>query len=234
MKMYISTMIKRLLKGLLRFLLSVVIWIVVYGLATILGTLIPTKKEPIENTSDVTVYLISNGFHTEWVFPIRYQTINWLKRFGSDFTGNYQHYTYLAIGWGDRDFYMNSKTYPSLYTTYKALLMPSESILQVTFYKNIPRSWNVIRLRIELEQYETLYSFMDKQFKKDFFGNYELIQGKPHQARLFLKSWGAYHCLNTCNNWTNRGLKKIGHKTGVWTPLAWGVLYRQEGAIHQP
>lgn len=226
-------MIKSFMKGLSRFLLSVCIWIIVYGIASVLGTLIPTtkmKKEPIGKASQVTVYLISNGFHTEWLFPIRYQSINWLREFGSEFTSYYQPYNYLAIGWGDRDFYMNSKTLPSLYTTSKALLWPSESVLQVVFYKNLPRGVDVVQLHISTEQYQSLYSFVQSQFKKKKSNDYILLSHKLGSRQLFFGSWGFYHCLNTCNNWTNRGINILGNKTGLWTPLAWGVLYHQREA----
>ena len=33
-----------------------------------------------------------------------------------------------------------------------------------------------------------------------------------------------YHVFNTCNNWVNRGLKKTGIRTAVWTAGAFGLF----------
>jgi uncharacterized protein (TIGR02117 family) len=44
-------------------------------------------------------------------------------------------------------------------------------------------------------------------------------------ADRFYVSNGRYHCFNTCNQWTGRGLKSAGVPTGIWTPLKPQVLY---------
>jgi hypothetical protein len=40
----------------------------------------------------------------------------------------------------------------------------------------------------------------------------------------FYVSSGRYHCFNTCNQWTGRGLARAGLPVGIWTPLKQQVL----------
>ena len=41
----------------------------------------------------------------------------------------------------------------------------------------------------------------------------------------FYMATGSYHAFNTCNQWTGRGLAKVGAPTGIWTPLKDQVLF---------
>jgi hypothetical protein len=40
----------------------------------------------------------------------------------------------------------------------------------------------------------------------------------------FYTATGRYHCFNTCNQWTGRGLARAGVPVGIWTPLKPQVL----------
>ncbi len=41
---------------------------------------------------------------------------------------------------------------------------------------------------------------------------------------VFYDAPGTYHLGNTCNQWTSDTLAAAGIRTGLWTPLAGGVM----------
>lgn len=61
-------------------------------------------------------------------------------------------------------------------------------------------------------------------------GSFKFVDGKLGQpidgyfpTDKFYQAAGSYHLFNTCNTWTNRGLKLIKQRTALWTPYKWGI-----------
>ena len=73
--------------------------------------------------------------------------------------------------------------------------------------------------------YRRLCDFIEGSFQKDASGAFVLVPGKGYGADdNFYEAVGSYHPFNTCNVWTNRGLKDCGVRTALWSPFPQGVL----------
>jgi len=204
--------------------------IALYLLAALLGTWITTGKLSTQTTSQdsVNIYVVSNGMHTDFVLPIRHTTKDWRSHLAqSRFEGYYQH-QWISFGWGDQAFFLNStkEGFPALSTTLKAVLWPTKSLMHVSFYRSInTQADNVYRLSVSLEQYQALVKFILSSFiiKQDQTFHY-VAQGYGTYD-FFFEAHRSYHLFFTCNNWTNRGLKLMNIRTGIWTPLEQGLIH---------
>ena len=136
---------------------------------------------------------------------------------------------YVAFGWGDKGFYLNTPTWADLKfsTAFNALFWLSTSAMHVTYYNNEPIiDENARKLSISIEQYKRLVDYINNSFQQDTTNNYICIKGHHYKGinDNFYEANGVYNLFETCNGWANRGLKKTGVKTCIWTPFDWGIL----------
>ena len=75
-------------------------------------------------------------------------------------------------------------------------------------------------------QYEKLIQYLTSSFHKNEYSSFILIY-VPSKSNYenYYEANGSYNFINTCNNWTNQGLKYIGIKTATWAPFDKCVLY---------
>ncbi len=136
---------------------------------------------------------------------------------------------YVAFGWGDRGFYLNTPTWEDLSvgTAAYAVLVPSETAMHVAAWPGPPRSSDrVHRLGLTTSQYEALVVYLDASFALDANGRPRLIDhpGYNNWDRFFVGQ-GHYHLLNTCNVWSNGAVRATGHRSALWSPFEWGARY---------
>jgi uncharacterized protein (TIGR02117 family) len=205
--------------------------IIIYFFAAVVGMLIPVIPDtpPIEN--EVEIFVHSNGLHADLVIPKKHPVHDW-----EDFLHTLHYETrnmsYVAFGWGEKNFYLNTPTMSDLTfpTLVKALFVPSTSAMHVDFYyrKPSPERDNVKKIIISEKMYRELVDYI--------LDSFQLEDDEPHlfdhpgyyEYDQFYAAKGKYHALWTCNNWTNEGLKKIGIKNSLWTPMDWGVFFYLE------
>lgn len=202
-------------------------FLVLYLLAAFIGAIIPVNNPRIAPGEDVEIFVQTNGLHADIVMPIRNEYYDWEEKLplSREVRGNI---TYIAIGWGEKNFYLNTPTMSDLTfpTLVKALLIPSEAAMHVEYrrYKPVVRE-DISRVMISREMYLELV---------DYILDYFVIEnGEPriypdagyHEYDDFYAAHGKYHMFWTCNNWTNTGLKTIGVKNSLWTPMDWGVFF---------
>jgi uncharacterized protein (TIGR02117 family) len=130
---------------------------------------------------------------------------------------------YLAFGWGERDFYLNTPTWADFrFTVGMNSLLWGATLMHVTEWP-APRG-DVIRLTISNAQYARLVREIRAGFAP---GPTRRLPGKGYGAfDNFYDGSGAYSVFMTCNQWTNRALADAGIRAAVWSPLPWGVLRR--------
>jgi uncharacterized protein (TIGR02117 family) len=215
------------------FFLSVPLAIVTYLAVAILFSVIPVNTDYEEPSDGVEIYVKSNGVHTDIVVPLVSDEIDWRTRL------NLKDYKdspvgYVALGWGDKGFYLNTPTWADLKfsTAFKAAFWLSTSAMHVTLYENGFREnrYNK-KVKITKEKYKELVSYIDNSFDKDSTGKYELIAGNNHYSGVndnFYEAVGRYNLFKTCNSWTNRGLKIAGVRTALWAPFEWSVMRHLE------
>lgn len=207
-------------------------FIVAYFGMALMGVMFPANSDYVAPKEGVKIFVETNGFHTDLVVPIKNEEtkLNWLDKIGdSTLRAEYNGYQYVAIGWGDDGFYMNSYDgdFPSVTVIFSALFIPTPTLMHLTFYPNKPiKSDNMASLTISADQYRNLVTYIDKSFKKDTDNHYIRKNARGYyKSDYFFHANGSYHLFSTCNDWTNNGLKGIGVKTARKAPFSSGVMW---------
>lgn len=164
------------------------------------------------------------------MLPVKTQQKYWQKDFPDiDFENVDYSFKYISFGWGDKEFYLNTPTWADLKwdMALKALFIPTPSLIHVIYLRNKPELSDLSKkVLITDNQYKILINYIDNSFSKDDNKRYILIK-VPYKSTFenYYESNGSYNFINTCNNWTNRGLKLMGVKTAIWAPFDKCVLY---------
>src|SRR3989339_1569610 len=74
------------------------------------------------------VYLIKSRWHTGLIFRVDELSLKNIEAIRL-----FREMKYVDIGWGDRDFYQSPKDF-DLYLAFKALFIPSESVVRIEGY----------------------------------------------------------------------------------------------------
>jgi len=167
-------MIKKLFKYLLKTLLFVVGFVVLYGALCLLLPLISISAEKTAEPKTITIYLLSNGMHTDLLLPTENEYINWATKVSSDDTKGKMRGDWLAFGWGDKGFYLNTPTWADLNfsTAVKAAFWMSDSAMHTTYLGGSEGYEKVAQLSLTPTQYKRLIGYIDQQFDKDAQGKY--------------------------------------------------------------
>lgn len=224
--------VKKIIRFILKGTLYLLGGIILYLLLAVLGTLITTsdneKQASFKQESSLDIYIVSNGLHTDIVVPMHHRVIDWPKHFRQPPFVGFDQYQWISFGWGDQDFFLKSTQtgFPDGWTTIKAVLLPSKSLMHVSFYQRLnPGSTNVYQLTISSAQYKPLAQFILSSFVLSQHKQFQQVANGYTNRDFFFEARHYYHLFNTCNNWTNRGLKSVGVRVGIWTPFEQGVLY---------
>jgi uncharacterized protein (TIGR02117 family) len=218
---------KRCLRWLGRLACFVLSCIAFYLFIALVG-LIPVNNDFQPTPDGIEIWLVSNAIHTDIVLPIRSDVIDWRERFPEgSFPIDARRATHVAIGWGNKGFYINTPTWADLRfsTVVNALFWPSESCMHVSLCtaEGIPKDARSVK--ISAAQYQRLVEFIDKGFRQQADGSLMLISNAAYGPNdAFFEAQGRYHCFNTCNCWTGRGMQAAGIRTGWYTPLP-GTLF---------
>ena len=179
----------------------------------------------------VRIFVRSNEVHTDLVLPVVCDEpgVDWRRLFPlRDFWGNVREPQYVAVGWGNREFYVNTPTWAEFKITSAcgALFWPSETVLHVEYFGDVTPGESMRPVLLTREQYRRLAAFVEASVGEFHDGGAARTASETSYGlrdRFYVAS-GRYHCFNTCNQWTGRALKSAGVPTGIWTPLKPQVL----------
>ncbi|MDB5147291.1 MAG: hypothetical protein JWQ57_1311 [Mucilaginibacter sp.] len=221
--------VKKIVRIILRTVLGFVAFILLYLLSAFLFSIWSVKKEPV-SSNDVAIYILTNGDHTDIVVPVKNDITDWSKEIsyqntvGRDTTGQY-----LAIGWGDKGFYLNTPTWADLKfsTAFKAAFALSTSAIHATYYQNMSESNDCKKIMISNDQYKRLIAFVDSSFRRDAGGKVINIKTNANYDKndAFYEAKRKYNMFYTCNTWANNALKASGQTACIWTPFDRGIFY---------
>ncbi len=208
-------------------LVAVVLLYVVFALAL---PLIPIDADEVSESKTVEVFLLTNGIHTDIVVPVASPFMDWRKEIpASDTKAGSGSFKYLSIGWGDKGFYLDTPTWAELKvsTALQAAFWLSESAMHCTFYNEMKVGKDCKRIMLTETQYGELVEFIRSKFDRDSSGKPILIETDAVYGNndAFYDAKGRYSFLDTCNTWTNRGLKTAGQKAALWTATDFGIFY---------
>ena len=198
--------------------------------ATILG-LIPANPFWHESDWGIKIFVRTNGVHTWIVMPKVTEVIDWRPYAPPEHLRDprYGAGDHVAIGYGNRDFYLNTPSWSDLSapTAFYALVGTGSTLLHVEHdHAPRPNEWQrPIVLRIS--EYRRLTDFIRAGFRRNRDGRTIPLLGRGYgPADMFYEAEGGYSFVLTCNEWTGRALRAAGVRTGLWTPLEQSIMWR--------
>jgi uncharacterized protein (TIGR02117 family) len=228
----LSGLIKSLLRTATGLLIGFTMLLVLYLVFAFIFTFLPSNMFSKQPDQGITVYLKSNGVHTDIIVPTETKLYNWSEHIlPEDFGLVSGEDTWTAFGWGDKGFYLNTPEWSDLkFSTAMDAIVPvvGESAMHVTLYDQQPKEAKHIRkIILTEEQYLLLNDYIFKSFTKSTEENFILLPGHHYNGvnDNFYEAEGDYNLFQTCNNWTNSALKAAGVKTAFWAPFDKCVLY---------
>jgi uncharacterized protein (TIGR02117 family) len=197
---------------------ALVLVVVAYLAAAALGAGLAVNGSRVPPGEGVRIYIADNGAHTDLILPATaFRDIARPEHLANP---GYGAEPYLAFGWGNRDFYLHTARWSDVspWRTARALVGIGATVLHVAHVPE-PREGGPVRaVVLSREEYRRLVDYV-----RGTFAAGPVVRGYGGRD-AFYSAKGGYSAINTCNEWTGRGLRKAGVRMGIWTPLPWGVM----------
>ena len=222
----------RILAKIAKSFLAILLILALYLITAFVLSRIPVGPEA-QSSQDVEIYILTNGVHTDLVLPTVNEYYNWSELVSHLDTNLIQsEYNYLAFGWGDKGFYLNTPTWAELKasTALKAMIGISGTAMHTTYYKRMKVSDDCRKLVLSKAQYLRLIDFIKTSLMMDENGFASKIEtnATKGQTDAFYEATGRYSIFNTCNSWANRGLKVAGQKACLWTAFEKAIFLKHK------
>lgn len=223
---------KRLFRTLLRITLSLLGVALFYMLIAVVLSHVGVDAEA-DSGEDITAYILSNGVHTDIVVPVHTAERDWSHTLPfTNTTGKDTTAQWVAFGWGDKGFYLETPTWGDLTfpVAFKAMFALGNSAMHVTYHHALKEGTLCKRIRLSRVQYQRLVAYIERSFALDANGNTQAIVTNAVYGTndAFYEGVGSYHLFHTCNSWANGALKVSGQKACLWTATDGAILDRYE------
>ncbi len=201
--------------------------VALYLVAALVLGLIPRNAAFVETRDGVEIHVRTNGVHAELVLPTRHGAVDWSVEFPASHLRSPGAATeWIAFGWGDRDFMLDTPTWADLRprTAFVALSGLGTGAMHVEYIET-PLVYASRRLRLSPEQYGRLVAYVRASFARDPNGAVQWIAPGYFDSDAFYEAVPTYNFWFTCNEWTRRALAAAGVRTALWSPFDVGVLW---------
>ncbi len=223
---------KRVFKYIKRFFLFIIGFILLYASTAIVLSHISIAAEK-DAPNEMSIFILTNGVHTDIVVPVKNEIIDWSKEIKySNTQSKDTSFKYLAMGWGDKGFYLETPTWAELKPSvaFNAAFGLGSTAIHATFYKAMNESESCREIKMSMKQYQRLVHYISSSFQSD---NASHLINIPTSANYnkndaFYEAKGSYSLFHTCNTWANNALKSCGQKACVWTVLDGGIFGQYE------
>lgn len=218
----------KILKKLLKYFAIFILSLFAYLLIVTLLSFVSVNEDVTVNQEEIPIYILTNGVHTDIVLPIKNEHHNWSTQLKFEHTKSKDTtYQYVALGWGDKGFYLETPTWADLKasTAIKAASGLSSTAMHVTFYKHLKENQSCKKLQISLENYKKLVAFIKETFQTKS-GEFLKIETNAVYGKhdVFYEANGSYSLFYTCNSWANQALKAANQKAALWTISDSGIF----------
>lgn len=198
--------------------------IIFYFLSAVVLSKITVNTDFVEDVKNgYDIYILTNGVHLDIVLPYHDDVQDWSTFVNAaDTKSGDTTSQFVSFGWGDKGFYLETKTWDDLKfnTAFNALFYRSTSAMHVTFYKQMRESESCRKIRISKESYYRLVNYVHQSFDIDSMDNpIKIKDAAYHDHDSFYEAQGRYSLFFTCNTWSNHALKTAGLKACLWTPF---------------
>ncbi len=223
--------VKKIAKTMLWILIGFVVFVAVYWLMERLLSRSSVAEQTDGQPKTIAAWVFSNGVHTDIVLPMHTPYKDWNETFPyANTRGKDTSFNWIAIGWGDKGFYLNTPEWKDLTfsTAFVAMTGLGKTALHVTYYKNLSSNELCRPFTMSVGQFQKVIQYIDNSLEKDAFGHsiYISTNAQYGQDDAFYEAKGSYSMFHTCNTWTNNGLKAGGLKASRWTAFDKGILYQ--------
>ena len=192
-----------------------------------------TVEGTYEKDASIQIWLMKSGIHTDFILPNLNEIKDWRKEFPIENTVRKDTTTSLvAVGWGDKNFYMNTPKWEDLTfkTAFSAMTGLGTSSIHATYYYEVPNDKPIIGLHLSKKQYKKLVKYIEKTLQRTKDNHSVYIDPKFKsilgQNDAYYEANGNYSMFSTCNSWINEGLKAADKNACLWTPFAGGIFYQ--------
>ena len=220
--------VKASLKNLVWAVLGIISFLVLYIVAALLISKISVNSDVAQKNKAIEIFILSNGVHTDIVVPIKNEFKDWSKEICFHQTKSRDSLVnYLAFGWGDKGFYLNTPEWSDLKasTALNATFGLSSLAMHTTFYKNMQENASCKKIKISAEEYQKLVTYISESFEFDSSKRIQWISNYSYGKRdAFYEAKGSYNLFYTCNTWANNGLKMANQKASLWTVTDSGIF----------
>ncbi len=182
--------------------------------------------EATEPQGGVLVYACDNGVHTDLIVPVAAGGTDWRALFGqAAFIAPVAAYDHIGLGWGSRDFYINTPTWADLdIATAVTSVLWDETVLHVEYRPRPMAGESCRQWRADPASYARIAGVIRQTLR---LSGERPVQAAPgYGARdAFFVANGQYTILETCNQWTGRALRLAGAPVAPWTPYSFLVTW---------
>ena len=208
--------------------LGIISFLVLYVILALLISKISVNAAVYQKDKPIEIFILSNGVHTDIVVPIKNEFKDWSKEIRFHHTKSQDSLVhYLAFGWGDKGFYLNTPEWSDLKTStaLNAAFGLSTSAMHTTFYKNMRENASCKKIKISADEYQKLVTYISESFEFDASKRVQWISGYSYGNRdAFYEAKGSYNLFYTCNTWANNALKIANQKASLWTVTDSGIF----------
>lgn len=232
-------------------LLTLIGLLLLYLAVALISSKISVNEDAVAG-NDITIFILSNGVHTDIVVPVKTDVVDWSKFVKPEHTkARDTSATYLAFGWGDKGFYLETPTWDDLKpsTAFNAAFGWGSAAMHTTYYHRLTEHEQCKKITISKGAYRRLVGYLLAGFLRTSDGQLLPIQPESAYARearaagktlvynygrhdAFYEGVGSYSMHHTCNTWANNALKACEQKACLWTPFDFGIFW-QYSSEHQ-
>jgi uncharacterized protein (TIGR02117 family) len=204
---------------------------VLYFLAALVLGAVPANRGWSEAKEGVTIFVRTNGVHTWILVPKVTPDMDWRPLVPGEHVRDkgWGAGNYVALGYGNRTFYLETPTWGdlSMKNAFLAAFGRGRSLMHADHDHDPRPSGDQRPIRLSREEYRRLVRFARASFQYDSQGRTMPLIGRGYGGSdMFYEAVGPYSAVYTCNSWTGRALREAGVKTGVWTPLSQSIMWR--------
>lgn len=202
----------------LRLVRGIAVLLLGYAAAGVVGSIVADGGVPRPADGRL-IWVADNGVHTDLVLPA--SALAGLvapEALGDRRAALRSH---VAVGWGDRDFYLNTPSWRDVnpLRVARALVGGGETVLHVA-HVDPPRGGAEVRpVLLRPDEYRRLVAYVRASFVAG-----PAVPGYG-PADAFYPARGGYSAIDTCNEWTAEALRRADVRMGAWTPFAFGVMH---------
>lgn len=220
--------IRSLWRGLRLIALGLIVLLFAAGVALVAGALPHGSSQAASADGTVTIYVMTNGFHTDIVVPTEADAKDWRPLLqASPITRHSRDAPLIAFGWGSQAAYTELGTLADLSAglMLKAVAF-DRSVVHVQPLAAIRPGESVRRFALTKAGYRNLVGHIEDSLQPGEAGEPIVLGGVTHgTGDAFLRGRDRFWLLRSCNVWVGEALRKAGLPVGLWTPIAQSLMW---------